>query len=497
MKRILAGVAAIVAGLAGTARAADLELQYTDNVADSAVVAIGVVDARNAFAFGLQKQQGSDNASPVKLSTSDGGGNWAVGAGGGHTPSAIVTFSGLKCFPSGKCFGLGSSIDMSAGIDMRTAVASSQDGGKTWFWPTGTQLKGRSFSSLDLVSETEMWVCNGDSTIMHSVDGAKTFQWKVPQIGDTKYMKIQQISFVDGQVGWALNQDVKQDDKGVETIGSEGALLKTTDGGTTWTALFTGTSDAYDQLEMVSATKGWLRGHTAAGPFLRRTSDGGQTWQDVAIPQPAFQVNGSPAPAVKYLDAFVAFDAEDGMLVASAPYGDNQAVHVVFRVVGGTLQELAPDPMQNVGSLVALACADRSTCWVGGQYLSLIRFRDESVVPGEDTGGASDTAGTDTAGTDRGGAPDAAEGEIPEGGICVPGSRMCDGAIVRECSANGKSWAWVTNCAEAGQSCSGQGVCGDATKKSSGCAAGTVPAPAVAGLLAGFLGLLAARRRRD
>lgn len=71
-------------------------------------------------------------------------------------------------------------------------------------------------------------------------------------------------------------------------IGSDGVMLSTEDGGSTWTQTKKFTTDAFVQIYFEDETNGWLlceRNIYARGAnptsYLRRTTDGGRTWEKV------------------------------------------------------------------------------------------------------------------------------------------------------------------------------------------------------------------------
>jgi len=86
--------------------------------------------------------------------------------------------------------------------------------------------------------------------------------------------------------------------------------------------------------------------------------------------------------------------------------------------------------------------------------------------------------------------------DVPIAGTCVPNARRCDGSVVRQCTADGTGWAYLSNCADGGLSCLEDGVCGEPSKKGGGCAGGPSTAESAAWVLL-VLPLLAfvARRR--
>jgi photosystem II stability/assembly factor-like uncharacterized protein len=82
------------------------------------------------------------------------------------------------------------------------------------------------------------------------------------------------IFFVDASKGWI--------------VGSDGAMLSTSDGGRSWTRAAKFTTDNFIQIHFTDEMTGWLlcerdiyaRGSMASS-YLRRTTDGGTTWDTI------------------------------------------------------------------------------------------------------------------------------------------------------------------------------------------------------------------------
>lgn len=82
------------------------------------------------------------------------------------------------------------------------------------------------------------------------------------------------IFFVNQSKGWM--------------VGTDGVILSTDDGGTTWVQARKFTTDAFLQIHFVNETNGWLlcernvytRGANPTS-YLRRTTDGGRSWEKV------------------------------------------------------------------------------------------------------------------------------------------------------------------------------------------------------------------------
>jgi photosystem II stability/assembly factor-like uncharacterized protein len=69
------------------------------------------------------------------------------------------------------------------------------------------------------------------------------------------------VSFLDSSRGWA--------------VGHWGTVLKTTDGGTTWTVYTTGTENDEYSSSFIDTSNGWT---TSVAGIVRRTTDGGASW---------------------------------------------------------------------------------------------------------------------------------------------------------------------------------------------------------------------------
>lgn len=80
--------------------------------------------------------------------------------------------------------------------------------------------------------------------------------------------RLQSITFVDSLTGWVA--------------GALGAIVRTTNGGVIWTVAYTTTG----QLRHISFTDrltGWAVGQNGATTVILKTMDGGSTWSDQSI----------------------------------------------------------------------------------------------------------------------------------------------------------------------------------------------------------------------
>lgn len=85
---------------------------------------------------------------------------------------------------------------------------------------------------------------------------------------------LRDIQFVSDSKGWI--------------VGTDGVIMSTTDGGTTWTQVPKFTTDTFRQIYFTDENNGWIlcernvftRGQNATS-YLRKTSDGGKTWERI------------------------------------------------------------------------------------------------------------------------------------------------------------------------------------------------------------------------
>jgi photosystem II stability/assembly factor-like uncharacterized protein len=214
--------------------------------------------------------------------TSDGGKTWsnvasALPASTDIPPPGHLPFGGQK---SGIHF-----LNVSTGWITGTVVVSdlawlyvSHDGGSTWYQQSLSLPPGVPSAQLSLISPTFFSATDGilpviftdgvtgrgiatDIYLTH--DGGTT--WKSTMPLPTAFGT---IDFVDTQHGWATDGMV---------------LYSTSDGGQHWTKLSPGANfNQVADLSFVSSTAGWAIGRQSnTTSFLLKTTDGGETWTPI------------------------------------------------------------------------------------------------------------------------------------------------------------------------------------------------------------------------
>jgi len=110
---------------------------------------------------------------------------------------------------------------------------------------------------VDFIDAMTGWAAGGEGTIIHTTDGGTT--WTAQTSNTTE--GLDGVEFVDAMTGWIVGQD--------------GTILHTTDGGTTWTAQTSNTTQDLNRMHFLDATTGWIVGETGT---ILHTTDGGTTW---------------------------------------------------------------------------------------------------------------------------------------------------------------------------------------------------------------------------
>jgi photosystem II stability/assembly factor-like uncharacterized protein len=132
----------------------------------------------------------------------------------------------------------------------------------------------------------------GVHVVWRTDDGGATWQASAPiyigGMGD--YFSPSDIQFLDAQTGYMLVH------LGAGMMHDYVVVMKSADGGATWTALFDPLSDAFPQscgksgMTFADEQTGWVTGNcNGVAPILlfQQTTDGGVTWEPVELPPPA------------------------------------------------------------------------------------------------------------------------------------------------------------------------------------------------------------------
>jgi photosystem II stability/assembly factor-like uncharacterized protein len=237
---------------------------------------VGFVDERRGWVGTLDARQ-------RLLHTADGGATWTTVTGlPPETPPAIC---GLSVVNERVAYGSGTNEPA-----LPTGVIKTVDGGATW---TAQDMGIHATLLVDVFFRDERrgWVVGGKApdgitnpdrddvtpVVLATVDGGATWDNRLAAIAD---------ELRRGEWGWKIQ--FVTEDVGFVSLEAydDAAILKTTDGGRTWTRKPVDDPQNNANLEgigFVDERVGWVGGWGDAqfeGGFTSTTRDGGETWQD-------------------------------------------------------------------------------------------------------------------------------------------------------------------------------------------------------------------------
>ncbi len=207
---------------------------------------------------------------------------------------------------------------------LQKSILHTVDGAATWTDVTPKYPKQSLFQfSTEFLDATHAWSAipvggtQSQLQVFRTTDAGQTWQSTTVDFGNQYNVTGSQITFLDAQHGWIMVG------MGAAAGSMEAAILRTSDGGATWsllsTALPTGPSST-NQLPFgglksgvgfPDTSTGYISGTTYANnrAWFYVTHDGGRTWRSQTLPLPQHVGDGQLSLSVPQF-----FNANDGIL---------------------------------------------------------------------------------------------------------------------------------------------------------------------------------------
>lgn len=240
--------------------------------------------------------------------------------------------------------------------------------GGDWWTRQGSQRGAGDNSDVCFVDSLNGWLVGRYGVpLRRTTDGGAT--WVARGFGSTAPAQYaNRIKFVDRSTGWALFGSAA-DGTGTSAALTYG-LMRSVDGGLTWTTLLSGSGAAFGGFDFIDAQRGWIagRGYEAA-PYASQTAaaevlatmDGGVTWTRLTLPSRLSTASGQPSGL---LDVDFT-DAQHGVAVGWTGSGSSRHGVLLTTADGGLIWSLTVSTRFTAFTRASMATAQ--TGWVVGQ----------------------------------------------------------------------------------------------------------------------------------
>jgi photosystem II stability/assembly factor-like uncharacterized protein len=233
-------------------------------------------------------------------------------------------------------------------------AAASQRGASTYALTQLTTSSTASFRGVSVVNERVVWASGTGGTVLRSLDGGAT--WSARNVPDADSLDFRDIAAFDGERAYVLS------------AGEDGRIYHTRDGGRTWTLQFQNTTKGafFDCFDFWSENAGIAMSDPVGGRFLLVQTNDGRTWQPVQAAQPAV------------LEGEAAFAASGTCMVTAGKQraylatGGGPQARVLFSQDRGASWMAVTTPLHagtNSAGVFSLAFGDdRNGIAIGGDY---------------------------------------------------------------------------------------------------------------------------------
>jgi photosystem II stability/assembly factor-like uncharacterized protein len=196
-------------------------------------------------------------------------------------------------------------------------------------WEPANYSKDINLLDVKFVSAEEGWAVGDKNTILHTKDGAKT--WEVQLGGDPESSdrELKEVFFLDAKHGW--------------TRGAAEKLMRTSNGGASWEEVGK-LSDHERGLNFVSPQTGFT-----ALYVIQRTDDGGKTWKPVFPCKLELQVDGLARKVDCYFNDLTFASTTVGYAVGQVRGNAKRGVVARTKDGGATWTLSAPENMEDNG----------------------------------------------------------------------------------------------------------------------------------------------------
>ncbi len=231
------------------------------------------------------------------------------------------------------------------GDELDPFVLHTRNGGTDWIKQEISSEQR--LQSIYFTDPMNGWIAGTGGAIYHTGDGGN--RW-LRQAMDLTFNELKTIYFVDSLTGWAAGRN---------------AVLKTTDGGTTWEPIILNPGNNFYDIRsvfFVDTSLGYLAGRKQGEGFVLKTVDGGISWNELYI------------NAQFGLQDIFFHDADEGWAIGGAG-------GIWHTEDGGNTWSGSPFPEAISEGLLALHFPDRGNGWAVGMHGTILHYSGEVMTP--------------------------------------------------------------------------------------------------------------------
>ncbi|MBC12118.1 MAG: oxidoreductase [Rhodothermaceae bacterium] len=221
------------------------------------------------------------------------------------------------------------------------------------------------------VDDAVVWASGAGGTVVRTTDGGATWTAVPVTVAGADTLQFREVVALDARTAWALSIGT----------GASSTIAKTTDGGASWRTVFVNDEPDgfYDCLSMWDARRGVLYGDSVDGELrVRRTTDGGATWP--RVPAASLPAAGEGEGGFAASGTCVATRSDSLAWIAT---GNADPARVLRTSDGGATWEAADLPLvagEAAGAASVAFRGDRHGVAVGGDIADADAYTDAVAI---------------------------------------------------------------------------------------------------------------------
>ncbi len=167
-----------------------------------------------------------------------------------------------------------------ANIFPAAVVYKTMDGGNTWtnIYGLSFEFIGKMWDDVFFIDANTGWIAGANSDIRKTTNGGTSWTTQTAPVSGS----LKSIFFLNSNEGWIVGGEYDS----LTGQGRNGLILKTTNGGTNWTAQLSNAPYDLYSVHFINNLNGWVCGFkdTASPGLFLKTTDGGNTWTEIMAP---------------------------------------------------------------------------------------------------------------------------------------------------------------------------------------------------------------------